>query len=362
MPTVNAETVIADIQAQAQGRGYTLDEQQQAAVARLGELAAGLSSGWLPRLKKPKSVYIWGPVGRGKSFLLDAFFAALPLTQKRRVHFHAFFRELHQRQFEYALSQQGIENALDEMLKDCELLCFDEFHLHDIGDAMLMSRFFKALFKRDCLLLTTSNYPPEGLLPNPLYHERFLPTIRLIESRMDVLSIAGGIDYRSLATAEPDPFAKGAFLSPANAQQRQALGLPADAPATVRLPVNHRSINVISAEQGTLHLRFVDLCEAATATMDYLALVADYRRWVIEAVPRISTASAAAQQRFLNLVDVLYDNRCEVFINSDWPLKVTVDHCEIADIVRTRSRLSQLRQIINTQAHPETDSYPLSIS
>lgn len=360
MPTVNAEAVIADIQAQAQSRGYTLDEQQLAAVTRLGQLAAGLSHPWLSRLKKPKGVYIWGPVGRGKSFLLDAFFAALPLAQKKRVHFHAFFRELHQRQFEYAHSPHAIEDALDVMLKGCELLCFDEFHLHDIGDAMLMSRFFKALFKRDCLLLTTSNYSPEGLLPNPLYHERFLPTIELIESRMDVLSIAGGIDYRSLATAEPDPFAKGAFVSPADAQQREALGLPADAPASANVPVNRRSIAVISAGQGTLHLRFPDLCEAPTATMDYLALVADYPRWVIEAVPRISTASAAAQQRFLNVVDVLYDNRCEVFIHSGWPLEVAIDHCEIADIVRTRSRLSQLRQFANSPTPSETGSYPVT--
>ncbi|WP_268944770.1 cell division protein ZapE [Pseudomonas sp. KNUC1026] len=242
MPHVNAEAVIADIQAQAQRRGYTLDEQQNAAVIRLGELAAALSPAWLERLKKPKGVYIWGPVGRGKSFLLDAFFSALPITEKRRVHFHAFFRELHERQFQHSSSEHAMEEALEEMLHGCKLLCFDEFHLHDIGDAMLITRFFKALFKRDCLLLTTSNYAPEGLLPNPLYHERFLPSIRLIEARMDVLSIAGGVDYRTLATAEPDPFGKGAFVSPADAGQRQALGLP----GTPRRPSAWRSTTVKS--------------------------------------------------------------------------------------------------------------------
>ncbi|WP_268944881.1 AFG1/ZapE family ATPase [Pseudomonas sp. KNUC1026] len=106
----------------------------------------------------------------------------------------------------------------------------------------------------------------------------------------------------------------------------------------------------MSAAQGTLHMRFADLCEAPTATMDYLALIKAYPRWVIEQVPRISTASAAAQQRFLNVVDVLYDNRCELYLNSPWPLEVAVDHCEIADIVRTRSRLSQLRQIAEAES------------
>ena len=336
--------IVSRIEAVAAARGYTLDEHQRACAHRLAQLAEDVLHKPLIRLHRPKGVYVWGPVGRGKSFLLDAFFDGLPIEEKKRVHFHDFFRELHQRLFELSGSDRGMDDALDEMLQDCKLLCFDEFHLHDIGDAMLISRVFKAIFSRDCLLLTTSNYAPEGLLPNPLYHERFLPTIRLIEAHMDVVAIAGDIDYRSLANEGSDSFGLGAFVSPGSASQREQLGLAEHGSEKTVLQVNHRPLRVLGASGGRLHLEFADICEAPTATMDYLALVSDYSCWVIEDVPRISTASAAAQQRFLNLVDVLYDKRCTVFMISALPLDEAIDSCDIADIVRTRSRLSQMRQ------------------
>jgi cell division protein ZapE len=337
--------IVSRIEAVAASRGYTLDAHQSACALRLGQLADDVLHKPLIQLRKPKGVYVWGPVGRGKSFLLDTFFDALPFAEKKRVHFHEFFRELHQRLFELSASDRGMDDALDDMLRDCKLLCFDEFHLHDIGDAMLISRVFKAIFARDCLLLTTSNYAPEGLLPNPLYHERFLPTIRLIEGHMDIVSIAGDIDYRSLSNEGSDTFGRGAFISPGSSSQREQLGLPAPGAKKTVLQVNHRPLRAIAASGTRLHLSFSDICEAPTATMDYLALVKQYPCWIIEDVPRLSKASAAAQQRFLNLVDVLYDKRCTVFMISALPLVEAVDHCEMADIVRTRSRLSQMRQL-----------------
>lgn len=353
--------IVSRIEAAAASRGYTLDAHQNACVVRLGQLAEDVLHKPLIQIRKPKGLYVWGPVGRGKSFLLDAFFNALPIEEKKRVHFHEFFRELHQRLFELSGSDHGMDDALDEMLEDCKLLCFDEFHLHDIGDAMLISRVFKAIFARDCLLLTTSNYAPEGLLPNPLYHERFLPTIRLIEAHMDVLSIAGDIDYRSLANEGSDSFGLGAFISPGCASQRELLGLPEHGKGRTVLQINHRPLHVTAVSDGLLHLNFSDICEAPTATMDYLALVNQYSCWVIEDVPRISTASAAAQQRFLNLVDVLYDKRCTVFLISALPLIEAIDSCDIADIVRTRSRLSQMRQFAKESAE-KTPSHPQSVS
>ncbi|WAH57728.1 cell division protein ZapE [Pseudomonas silvicola] len=338
------QPIVASIEAMAASRGYQLDEQQGACINRLAHLAERVMHPSLLPSRKPKGLYIWGPVGRGKSFLLDAFFDRLALAEKKRFHFHEFFRELHARLFANASSERSMEDALDDMLEGCKLLCFDEFHLHDIGDAMLISRVFSAIFARQCALVTTSNYPPEGLLPNPLYHERFLPTIRLIEAHMDVVSIAGGVDYRSLG-GEGDAFGLGAFVSPGNATQRHQLGLPEVTASRVELKVNHRPLRVMAASQGVLHVGFSDICEAPTATMDYLVLVKTYPRWIIEGIPRISTASPAAQQRFLNLVDVLYDTRCEVFMISTLPLNEAVDHCDIADIVRTRSRLSQMKQL-----------------
>ncbi|WP_263261812.1 cell division protein ZapE [Pseudomonas sp. RIT-PI-S] len=343
--------LVAAIEQAAQAKGYRLDTYQAAATERLGELAQGLlSPSLLMQLGygTPRSLYLWGPVGRGKSFLLDTFFAAIPLQQKRRVHFHAFFRELHQRMFDHAATHDAMGAALDSLLGNCRLLCFDEFHLHDIGDAMLISRLFKALFKRHCVLVVTSNYPPQGLLPNPLYHERFLPTIELIEQHMDIQSIAGDVDYRTSTNASADAFNQGAFICPGNAEQRRSLGLPPGAVATEAITVNHRALTGLVLDETTVYFTFAQLCEAASATMDYLALVDRYDCWILDAVPRLSSASPAGQQRFLNLIDVLYDRRCTLFLISEVEFSQMMDACEAGDLARTRSRVSQLRWTLPT--------------
>lgn len=342
-PVSPGSAVTAAIRRSASSRGYCLDPFQNAAVERLGCLADALSARW--RWKPPRSLYLWGPVGRGKSFLLDGFFDAMPLANKRRVHFHAFFLELHQRMFEQSAGGNAMEAALEVMLEDCRLLCFDELHLHDIGDAMLIGRLLQAIFARGVVLLTTSNYAPDDLLSNPLYHDRFLPTIALIKEHMDVLPVAGDMDYRSLTTAKPDPFHQGVYLCPGSNPQRQSLGLPSRPSSAQDLRVRHRLLRVLSAEEGCLHASFAHLCERPTATTDYLDLVAGYHRWIIEDFPRLSDASLAAQQRFINLIDVLYDCRCQVFIVGAVPLQEALCASGMADIARTRSRLSQLRQI-----------------
>ncbi|MDR6679108.1 cell division protein ZapE [Pseudomonas oryzihabitans] len=340
-----AQQVLAHFAELAQTRGYIIDEAQQAAIERLAELADDLLRPRLFRRHPARSLYLWGPVGRGKSFLLDGFFTALPFTEKRRVHFHAFFRELHERMFRQPPGVDALAASLDELLEGCRLLCFDEFHVHDIGDAMLITRLFKALFSRGVVLITTSNYPPEGLLPNPLYHERFLPAIRLIETRMDILSVAGPQDYRSASPAEPDPFGIGAYLWPGSAAQRAQLGLPPVGEGRVQVPVGHRHLPALSAADGLLQFSFADLCEGPTAVLDYLTLSETWPRWLLDEVPPLREASPAARQRFINLVDVLYDRRLALFLVSAAPLDETLADSDIADMSRTRSRLSQLRQI-----------------
>ena len=340
-----AQQVLGHFANLAQTRGYTLDEAQQAVIARFAQLADDLLRPRLLKRHPPRSLYLWGPVGRGKSFLLDGFFAALPLAEKRRVHFHAFFRELHERMFRQPPGSDALAASLDELLEGCQLLCFDEFHVHDIGDAMLITRLFKALFGRGVVLITTSNYPPAGLLPNPLYHERFLPAIRLIEARMDILSVAGPQDYRSASPAEPDPFGAGAYIWPGSAAQRARLALPLVVETRVDVPVGHRHLPALGAADGLLHFSFAELCEGPTAVLDYLTLSETWTRWLLDAVPPLRAASPAAQQRFINLVDVLYDRRLTLFLVSAAPLDDTLADSDIADMSRTRSRLSQLRQI-----------------
>lgn len=288
-----------------------------------------------------RSLYLYGAVGRGKSWLLDGFFRALPQADKRRLHFHDFFAHLHQGMFRHRLQDDALACTLDELLGDCRVLCFDEFHVHDIGDAMLLTRLFQALFERHIVLLLTSNYPPEGLLPNPLYHQRFLPVIRLINARMQVLEVAGEQDYRSHAAAgSQQHFTQGHYLWPGTAAQHQQLQLPALSACT--LVVGQRTLQALHCHEGSVAFDFTALCEQATAVIDYLELARRFDHWLVVGLPDLGECSMAAQQRFANLVDVLYDQDKHLTLIGERPLAERLGGT-VADLARTRSRLGQLQ-------------------
>ncbi|WP_313203151.1 cell division protein ZapE [Pseudomonas sp.] len=322
----------------AASRGYQLSDGQRRVIDSMATQVARLLEGGQPR-----SLYLYGSVGRGKSWLLDGFFQAVPVAAKRRLHFHDFFARLHQGMHQHRLLDDALGATLDELLGGCQVLCFDEFHVHDIGDAMLLTRLFNALFARGIFLLVTSNYAPEGLLPNPLYHERFLPVIRLINGSMEVLEVGGDTDFRSLpANREQQRFTQGHYVWPGDAAQRQALDVPDEQP--VVLQVNNRPLRALAIDGRRVMLAFEDLCEKATAVIDYLALAGQYDEWIIDGLDDLSECSLAAQQRFVNLVDVLYDQDRQVTVIGRRPLEQSLGG-PLADLMRTRSRLGQLRQI-----------------
>jgi cell division protein ZapE len=328
----------------AGGQGYTLSHSQQRVIdcmAQQASLLFGAGNRTAP------SLYLFGAVGRGKSWLLDGFFQALPITQKRRLHFHQFFAQLHQGMFSHREQNDALEVTLDELLEDCRVLCFDEFHVHDIGDAMLITRLFKALFKRRILLLVTSNYAPEGLLPNPLYHARFKPVIELINTRMQVMEVGGPHDYRSQARHSAHQiFTQGHYVWPATPAQRTALELPpADTPA-IQISIGTRQFQARLCEERRVGFTFGDLCEQPTAVMDYLELCRRFDRWIIDDLPELGECSIAAQQRFINLIDVLYDQDKHLTLLGRLPLCESLDGYAI-DLARTRSRLGQLQEMHN---------------
>jgi cell division protein ZapE len=247
--------------------------------------------------------------------------------------------------FSHREQADALEVTLDELLGDCRVLCFDEFHVHDIGDAMLIARLFKALFRRGVLLLVTSNYPPEGLLPNPLYHARFKPVIDLINTRMQVMEVGGPHDYRSQSRPHAQQlFTQGNYIWPASLAQRQAFKLPgADAPA-MALAVGPRHLPARFCEGRTIGFTFSDLCDHPTAVMDYLELCRHYDHWIIDRLPNLADCSIAAQQRFINLVDVLYDQDKHLILLGQRSLRESLDG-EAIDLARTRSRLGQLKEV-----------------
>lgn len=333
----NDSELLAWFEDKASARGYQLSEGQRRVIQCMSEQLARLAQG------QPRSLYLHGSVGRGKSWLLDGFFQAVPVQAKRRLHFHDFFARLHQGMHRHRALDDALGATLDELLGDCRVLCFDEFHVHDIGDAMLLTRLFSALFEREIFLLVTSNYAPEGLLPNPLYHERFLPVIRLINSRMQVLEVSGDTDFRSLpANREHQRFTYGSFVWPGDAAQRRLLKVPALQP--IMLEVNKRPLRALATAGRQVMFAFEDLCEHATAVIDYLVLTQQYDEWIIDRLDDLSECSLAAQQRFANLVDVLYDQDKQLTVIGQRPLADSLGGT-LADLMRTRSRLGQLHQV-----------------
>lgn len=327
----------------ASQQGYTLSHSQLRVIENMAiqarELAAPAPS------SRARSLYLYGAVGRGKSWLLDGFFQAVPLQEKRRLHFHDFFAQLHLGMFAHREQPDALATTLDELLQDCRLLCFDEFHVHDIGDAMLISRLFKALFQRGILLVVTSNYPPAGLLPNPLYHQRFKPVIDLIETRMQVMEVGGPHDYRSLARHNSQQvFTQGRYLWPGTPAQRQALQLPERHGPPLALTVGTRQLQVRQSNERTLGAHFSDLCEQPTAVMDYLELSRRFDHWIIDELPNLDDCPIAVQQRFINLIDVLYDQDKHLTLIGQLPLRESLLG-SASDLARTRSRLGQLLEV-----------------
>lgn len=342
-PEPKAETSDAAVALQtwfderARQSGYTLGADQTQVIASMAERMPALLQGTAVR-----SLYLHGAVGRGKSWLLDGLFRAAPLEEKRRLHFHDFFAQLHQGMFRHRQAIDPLASTLDELLENCRLLCFDEFHVHDIGDAMLITRLFKALFERGILLVVTSNYPPEGLLPNPLYHQRFLPVIELINARMDVLEVGGATDYRSLSQDRPQQrFTRGHYVWPGTPAQRARLQLPPANLEPVPLDVGNRRLRARLIDDDRVHFTFADLCEEPTAVIDYLALCKRFERWSIDHLPLLDECSTAVQQRFINLIDVLYDQDKTLILVGERPLAESLAG-SVIDLMRTRSRLGQL--------------------
>ncbi|WP_145127549.1 cell division protein ZapE [Pseudomonas sp. URMO17WK12:I11] len=313
--------------------GFTLSESQRQAIACMSQQIEQ------HRMGQATGVYLYGPVGRGKSWLLDGFFQWVPSQSKLRWHFHDFFARLHQGVHRHQASGDAIGMTLDELIGHNDILCFDEFHVHDIGDAMLLTRLFEALFARGTLLVLTSNYAPEGLLPNPLYHQRFQPVIDLINHCMVIKAVGGDTDFRSLPVNRAlQRFTQGRYVC----AQRQSLHMPKGQGDT--LMVNNRPLRMRGVAGDQIRFTFEDLCEQPTAVIDYLALARQYSHWIIEGLDDLGACSLAAQQRFVNVVDVLYDQDRQLTLIGSRPLAESLEG-SLADLMRTRSRLGQLQQM-----------------
>jgi cell division protein ZapE len=328
-------------------RGIDPDQSQRHAIgAILALLDAKPAGGWLRRRRGPLGVYCHGLPGRGKSMVVDTMFA-LATCAKRRIHFHEFLREIRQRQMsEPPGSGDPLVLATRRWLTGIELLCFDEFHVHDIADAFLVGWFLDTALALGVRLVLTSNYAPDGLLPNPQYHERFRPTIERIENDFEIVHFTGERDYRCNGER---PEAQR-FLTPLNRQTAAQLSqIYAQAedryqPQPAMVQVAGRPLQARAAGKNMLWANFDDLCVASRSHLDYLELAERWDALIVDQVHVKDLSSPSTLQRFIWLVDIFYDRNHRVLIAADRPLAPAIRELVGAhDLSRTLSRLAQMQ-------------------
>ena len=341
-------------QAELLARGYTADPAQLRAVESLERCAtewAEFKSKRSNALKKlinhpdiPKGVYMHGGVGRGKSFLMDCFYGAVPLRRKTRLHFHEFMREVHRE----LADLQGTVNPLDELgariAKKYRLICFDEFHVADITDAMILYRLLASLLDHGVGFVTTSNFRPDDLYPNGLHRDRILPAIALLNERLEVLNVDNGTDYRRRTLERVQ-----LYHTPLGPQADAAMNAAFSQLAETRdeSPVLHiegRQIQSLRKAGGLVWFDFRALCGGPRSQNDYLEIASQFHTVLLSNVPQMPVSMASEARRFTWLVDVLYDRRVKLIMSAAvLPEQLYLEGPMAHEFPRTASRLNEMQ-------------------
>jgi cell division protein ZapE len=308
--------------------------------------------GFWQRFSTPQSLkglYIYGGVGRGKTMLMDLFYEQLPPhIPKRRVHFHEFMIETH----DYLHRERGkkmdhlLPTYAAEVVQSCRVLCFDEFHVTDVADAMILGRLFQSLLEEGIVIITTSNRPPDELYKGGLQRDRFEPFVDLIKRQMSILHLDSATDYRQ--NSDEDVLKTKYYTPLGHASRRWANRLfinltGGTPPKTEVLIVKGRSLEIDAAAGNTARLSFATLCEQPIGAEDYLAIAARYKTILLENIPKLGYDRRNEAKRFITLIDVLYDQKITLYITADAPpdkLYRGTDHGFEFD--RTVSRLIEM--------------------
>ncbi len=335
-------------------RGYRSDPAQLRAVAALqrcqdewADYKARRSNAitkMLVRPPIPRGVYMYGGVGRGKSFLMDAFFQAVPLTRKTRLHFHEFMREVHRE----LQDLKGLQNPLDELGKRIarrfRLICFDEFHVADVTDAMILHRLLESLFNHRVSIVTTSNFHPDGLYPNGLHRDRILPAIELLKDKLEVINVDNGTDYRQ-RTLEHVELYHTPLGDKADSAMAQAFADLAEAKEeSPVLRIEHRELRARRRAGGVVWFDFDTLCGGPRSQNDYLELASQFHTLLLSNVPMMPVRLASEARRFTWLVDVLYDRRVKLIMSAEVPPEQLYTEGPMShEFPRTVSRLNEMQ-------------------
>ncbi len=335
-------------------RGIALDPAQCAAALRLDRLAAELSvfraarQSTLKRLfsrpEVPRGLYCWGGVGRGKSLLMDAFFATVPIRRKTRVHFHAFMRDIHAELATLKREVDPLAAVAARVARKWRLVCFDEFHVSDIADAMILGRLLTALFAHGVVFVLTSNYPPDALYPNGLQRQNFVPTIRLIERELDLVEIDGGTDYRLRALERVASYHVPAGPAADAALLRAFEKLCSGHDESNRIVIEGRVLSARRRAADAIWFDFAELCDGPRSQRDYLELARQFAVLLLSGVPRMTSEMGDRARRFTWLVDILYDHRVKLIVSAAVPpAELYVEGPHSREFPRTVSRLIEMQ-------------------
>ena len=338
-----------------QDRGYQSDPAQLCAVAALERCASEwakykarrhhpLSQLFRPPRQMPRGVYMYGGVGRGKSFLMDCFFQAIPITQKTRLHFHEFMREVHRE----LADLQGMANPLyalaRQISKKFKLICFDEFHVSDVTDAMILHRLLQALIDQQVGIVTTSNFHPEELYPHGLHRDRILPAIDLLKAHLEVVNVDHGTDYRC-RTLEKIALYHSPLGPEADAAMQKAFDqLKESKEEAAMLKIEHRQFEARQRAGGVVWFDFKTLCAGPRSQNDYLEIASQFHTVLLSGVPVMPPRLASEARRFTWLVDILYDRRVKLILSAAAaPEELYTDGPMANEFPRTVSRLREMQ-------------------
>ena len=303
-----------------------------------------------PAEETPRGLYLFGPVGRGKSMLMDLFFEGAPVMRKRRVHFYAFMGEVHDKLHHWRSVTKGkdqdpLPKLAAEIAGETRLLCFDEFHVVNIADAMILGRLFEALLAEGVVVVATSNWPPERLYEGGLQRDRFLPFIDLLCERVEAFDLGEGLDYRIARLRDlpvyHTPLGPRATRALDSAWEKVTDGAE---PRAVTVKVKGREIPVERESRGVARFRFEELCARPLGSLDYMALARRFHTVMIEGIPKLSADKRNEANRFMTLVDQLYEHHCNLVCSAEaLPESLYPEGDGSFEFQRTVSRLQEMQ-------------------
>ena len=292
-----------------------------------------------------RGIYLWGGVGRGKTFLMDLFFESLPLKAKQRIHFHRMMREVHARRKALGNVADPLDKVAADIARDTRVLCFDEFFVSDIGDAMILGRLLDGLFRRGVTLVATSNSKPDDLYQDGLQRQRFLPAIDLLKQFTDVVHVDSGVDYRLRLLEKA-----GTYLSPDDEQASKKLALFFDESASSeirlnpQLDINERKIPAHKCAKGIAWFRFEQICDGPRSHADYIEIARWYPTVIVSGVPQFDATLENQARRFIALVDEFYDRRVKLILSASVDLHSLYHGKRLTfEFDRTTSRLVEMQ-------------------